>query len=147
MAGDMRICCRLGARSVYTIQPRTSLQCHFIRSHVYTEYVCLAVICRLNFWPNDRNLSGATAEHGGETDTEIIVSTESKLQAPVYDSLPSTTAVFSYVIGSRKLSANEQFFVGVQTVVRLLQTTQIKEGVSFIAASKVYTSTNKTSIF
>ena len=33
-----------------------------------------------------------------------------KLQALVYDILPSTTAVFSYAIGSRKLSANEQFF-------------------------------------
>ena len=33
-----------------------------------------------------------------------------KLQALVYDILPSTTAVFSYTIGSRKLSANEQFF-------------------------------------
>ena len=32
-----------------------------------------------------------------------------KLQAPVYDILPSTTAVFSYAIGSRKLSANEFF--------------------------------------
>ena len=38
-----------------------------------------------------------------------------KLQAPVYDILPSTTAVFSYAIRSRKLSANEQFFVGAQT--------------------------------
>ena len=37
------------------------------------------------------------------------------VQALVYDILPSTTAVFSYVIGSRKLSANEQFFVGVST--------------------------------
>ena len=27
-----------------------------------------------------------------------------KLQAPVYDILPSPTAVFSYAIGSRKLS-------------------------------------------
>ena len=69
-----------------------------------------------------------------------------KLQALVYDILPSTTAVFSYAIGSRELSANEQFFVGVQTVVNLLQTTQIKQGVSFIAANKVYTSTNKTTI-
>ena len=44
-----------------------------------------------------------------------------KLQALVYDILPSTTAVFSYAIGSRKLSANEQFFfVGAQTVVSLL---------------------------
>ena len=69
-----------------------------------------------------------------------------KLQALVYDIHPSTTAVFSYVIGSRKLSANEQFFVGAQTVVGLLQTTRIKQAVSFIAANKVYTSTNKTTI-
>ena len=33
-----------------------------------------------------------------------------KLQALVYDILPSATAVFSYAIGPRKLSANEQFF-------------------------------------
>ena len=50
-----------------------------------------------------------------------------RLQALVYDILPSTTAVFSYAIGSRKLSANKQFFVGAQTVVcykqlRLYQT-------------------------
>jgi len=50
---------------------------------------------------------------------------DNKLQALVYDILPSTTAVFSYAIGSRKLSANEQFFVGAQTVVSLLQTTQL----------------------
>ena len=70
----------------------------------------------------------------------------SKLQKLVYDILPSTTAVFSFAIGSRKLSANELFFVGAQTVVSLLQTTQIKQGVSFIAANKIYTSTNKTTI-
>ena len=69
-----------------------------------------------------------------------------KLQALVYDILPSTIAVFSYAIGSRKLSANEQFFVDAQTVVSLLQTTQIKQGVSFTAANKVCTSTNKTTI-
>ena len=69
-----------------------------------------------------------------------------RLQALVYDSLPSTTAMFSYIIGSWKLSANEQFFVGSQTVMSLLQTTQIKKGVSFMAANKVYTSTNKTTI-
>ena len=68
------------------------------------------------------------------------------LQALVYDILTSTTSVFSYAIGSRKLSANEQFFVGAETVVSLLQTTQIKQGVSFIAANRVYTSTNKTTI-
>ena len=58
-----------------------------------------------------------------------------KLQALVYDILPSTTAVFSYVIGSRKLSANEQFFVGAQTVVSLLQTTQIISDVCFYNSS------------
>jgi len=71
---------------------------------------------------------------------------EGKLRALVYDILPSTTAVFSYAIRFRKLSANERFFVGVQTVVGLVQTTQIKQGVSFIAANKVFTSTNKTTI-
>ena len=69
-----------------------------------------------------------------------------KLQALVYDILPLTAAVFSYAIGSRKLLANEQFFFGAQTVVSLLQTTQIKQGVSFIAVNKVYTSPNKTAI-
>ena len=48
-----------------------------------------------------------------------------KLQALVYDILPSTTAVFGYAIRSRKLSANKQFFAIAQTVVSLLQTTQI----------------------
>ena len=55
-----------------------------------------------------------------------------KLQALLYDILPSTTAVFSYAIGSRKLSANEQFFVGAQTVVSLLQTTHIISDICFI---------------
>ena len=77
---------------------------------------------------------------------EDYTNSKTKLQALVYDILPSTTAVFSYAIGSRKLSANEQVFFGAQTVVSLLQTTQIKQGVSFIAANKVYTSTNKTTI-
>ena len=70
---------------------------------------------------------------------------EAKLQALVYDIFPTTIAVISYAIGSRKLSANE-FFVGAQTIVSLLQTTQIKQGVSFTAANKVYSSTNKTTI-
>jgi len=38
------------------------------------------------------------------------------------------------------------FFVGAQTVVSLLRTTQIKQGVSFIATNEVYTSTNKTTV-
>ena len=45
----------------------------------------------------------------------ICVLDASKFQALVYGILPSTTAVFSYVIGSWKLSANEKFFVAAQT--------------------------------
>ena len=70
-----------------------------------------------------------------------------KLQALVYDILPSTTAVFSYAIGSRKLSANEQFFLGAQTVVSLLQTTEMKQGVSFIAATKFTPAQIKPQLF
>ena len=41
--------------------------------------------------------------------------------------------MFSYAIGPRKLSANEQgFFLGAQTVVSLLQTTQIISDVCFM---------------
>ena len=57
---------------------------------------------------------------------QIQVDVDHKLQALVYDILPSTTAIFSYAIGSRKLSANEQFFVGAQTAVSLFQITRIK---------------------
>ena len=69
-----------------------------------------------------------------------------KLQALVYDTLPSTTAVFSYAIGSRKLSANEQFFVGAQTEVILLQRTQIISDVCFITDHVTYASSDKTKI-
>ena len=34
MAGATWNCCRLGASSVYTFQPCTSWQCHFIQSHI-----------------------------------------------------------------------------------------------------------------
>ena len=54
-------CCRFGASSVYTIQPCTRLQCHFIQSHIGRVYVCLGVTCHLHFWQNDRDLLRATA--------------------------------------------------------------------------------------
>ena len=63
-----------------------------------------------------------------------------KLQALVFDILQPL--LYLVTPESPEDSANEQFFVGAQTVVSLLLTTQIKQGVSFIAASKVYTSTN-----
>ena len=44
------------------------------------------------------------------TNTKNLEYHPPKLQALVYDILSSTTAVFSYARGSRKLSANEQFF-------------------------------------
>ena len=43
-----------------------------------------------------------------------------KLEASVYNILPSNTAVFSYAIGSRKLSANERFFVCLLLVLKQL---------------------------
>ena len=57
-----------------------------------------------------------------------------KLKALLYDILPSATAVliFSYAIGSRKLSANEQFFVGAQTVVSLWQTAPFISDICFM---------------
>ena len=65
-------------------------------------------------------------ESGGRSvppiDRPVQFRVRRKLQALVYDILPSTTAVFSYATRSRKLLANEQFFVGAQTVVSLLQT-------------------------
>ena len=77
--------------------------------------------------PNSARFSYATEEAlfiSAQLSSDAV-SALRKLQALVYDILPSTTAVFSYAIASRKLSANEQFFVGAQTVVSLLQTTQI----------------------
>ena len=55
--------------------------------------------------------------------------------------------VFSYAIGPRKLSANEQFFVGAQTVVSLLPTTQIISDVCFITDHVAYASSDKPKLF
>ena len=63
---------------MYTIQPCTSLQCHFLRSHTRRVHVCLAVTRHLHFWQNDRDLLHSTAVTQGWTDTEIRVSTESR---------------------------------------------------------------------
>ena len=61
--------------------------------------------------------------------------------------------IYSYTIGSRKLSANEQFvvvvvvvFVGAQTVISLLQTTQIISDVCFTTDHVAYASSNNTKI-
>ena len=57
----MRNCCRISARSVHTIQPRVSLQCHFTACHIRTVHVRLAVTRRLHFRRNDQDLLRATA--------------------------------------------------------------------------------------
>ena len=58
MAGATRNCCRLGASSVYTIQPCT-ISLH--ANHIRKVYACLAVTCHLRFWQNDWGLLCATA--------------------------------------------------------------------------------------
>ena len=60
VAGATWNCCRLGARSVYTIQP-TPVCSVTIRGHIRRMYACLAVTCHLHFWQNDRDLLRATA--------------------------------------------------------------------------------------
>ena len=63
MVGAAWNCCHLAASSVYTVQPCTSLQCHFIWSRTGRRRVnvCLAVTCQLHVWQNDRDLLRATA--------------------------------------------------------------------------------------
>ena len=79
MAGATWKCCLLGASFVYSIQPCTSLQCHFIRRHIRKLHVCLVVTSHRHFWQNDRDLLRATAVTRGGTDTKIKVITKSWL--------------------------------------------------------------------
>ena len=60
MAGATWNCCYLCASFLYTIQPCTSLQCHFIQRHIGMVHACLAVTCHLYFWWNNWDLLGAT---------------------------------------------------------------------------------------
>ena len=80
--------------------------------------------------PSNQRFSPSERVFGFAVMTTLTL--RAKLQALVYDILPSTTAVFRYAIGSRKLSANEQFFVGAQTIVGLLETTQILSAICFM---------------
>ena len=115
--------------------------------------ICLLELFQLHSekwpWYNHHGWLGMTFKKNPfpfQTQREVLVLGTTKLQALVYDILPSTTAVFSYTIGSRKLSVNEQFFVGAQTVVSLLQTTQIISDDCFIPDHVAYASSNKTRI-
>ena len=83
--------------------------------HVYIHCVCVCVCVCVRAYVCVCARMCACAHTHTHTHTHTH-----KLQALVFDILPSTTAIFSYDTGSRKLSANEQFFVGAQTVVSLL---------------------------
>ena len=101
--------------------------CVFLKLDRVTKAATIVGLCLLMVlaWPDlpiraDRDKTGIGKSQG--VGVCLYVNERSmavcKLQALVYDILPSTTAVFSYAIGSRKLSANGQFFVvGAQTVV------------------------------
>ena len=116
-------------------------------SETLSSILTMTVLC---MWTKTRNIFNGKGEYRLQTRTLwyllIVAALQLKLQALVYDILPSTTAVFSYTIGSRKLSTNKQFFVGAQTVVSLLQTTQIISDVCFITDHVAYASSNKTKI-
>ena len=47
------------------------------------------------------------------------MSQEDKLQALVYDILPTTTVIVDYAIGLGKLSANGEFFPGAEIAASL----------------------------
>ena len=49
------------SRYVYTIQLSTSLQCRFNPGYIRKVHVCLAVICHLHFWQNERDFLRVTA--------------------------------------------------------------------------------------
>ena len=113
------------------------------------HFTVVFVSHRVWVWVGVWWVGGGEQGHAGVGGREVGggVRLQSKLQTLVYDILPSTTAVFSYAIGSRKLPAKEQFFVGAQTVASLLQTTPIiSDFVFFITDHVAYASTNKTTI-
>ena len=140
----------------YYPSPHVTLLIHVMPEWLLTKRCIACTVCycltfhrrgRAGWVEGGGEGGGANAQEVRQTpSTSLRHPSFNKLQALVYDILPSITAVFSYAIGSRKLSANEQFFVGAQTAVSLLQTTQIISHVCFITDHVAYTSSNKTKI-
>ena len=64
---------------------------------------CSIIVLYSLYW-----IKGKTKEENQEDKASFVYIYKTKLQALVYDVLPSTTAVFTFAIGSRKLSATEQ---------------------------------------
>ena len=110
---------------------------------------CACIFCNCKLFP--RRSTTWLSNCGERLDQRFLLQGQLSAQTPSTglrhpSFLPSTTAVFSYAIGSRKLSANEQFVVGAQTVVSLLQTTQITSDVCFTTDHVAYANSNKTKI-
>ena len=78
------------------------------RSYGVSEMQLQSVKC--SYWVREMQLPSWWNAATELVNSSYWVGEIHKLQAPVDDILPSTTAVFSYTIGSRKLSANEQYF-------------------------------------
>ena len=108
----VRLCLSL---SVATVCVSRVSQCHHVACPSTAERSVISWSFYLAWNP----------ERQGRTSVYICVHVCQTPSTDLSDILSSTTAVFSYTIGSIKLSANEQFFVGAQTVVSLLQTTQM----------------------
>ena len=69
-----------------------------------------------------------------------------KLQAPVYENLPSTNTVFSYAIGSKKLSDNEQFFCWSSDSSKFVTNNSAKTRRFIYSRQQSLHQTNKTTI-
>ena len=97
-------------------------------------YACLAVTCHLHFWQNDRDFLRATVVtrgwNGYRNKSQHRKSTlEKKILPPFQQGFEPAT------FQSRVRCSNHWAIPA--------PTTQMKQGVSFIAANKVYTGTNK----
>ena len=99
--------------------------------------VCPSVTTRVTLWPTYRGRGRGRLEGvgrwgvwGGGGGGGSGLSNSKQWFTTSF--LQPAAAVFSYAIGPRKLSANEQFLVGAQTVVSLLQTAQIISDVSVL---------------
>ena len=90
------------ACSLYTIQSCT-MSCHFMQSHIRTVHACLTVTCHPHFWQNYWDLLCATVVHGGGTDTETRVSTESWPWNRKFSTAPVGTPIRGLLITSPAL--------------------------------------------
>ena len=78
--------------------------------------------------------------------TRSAPSSRGTLQTLVYDILPPATAVFSYAIGSRKLSANEQFFCWCSNSSEFVTNNSNKTRRVIYSRQQSFHHTNKTTI-